>query len=103
MQGSSSGTQSGGDTNEAMRVMRELATVIVQQTQQNAQFMQWHEEREEWQQQVNEVKEEECLENGFNAFMRGNPLQFHGEYDPEAAEKWLEEVEKVFMAMHCRE
>lgn len=38
-----------------------------------------------------------------NAFMKGNHPQFHGEYDPEAAMKWLHEVEKVLVAMHCWE
>lgn len=28
--------------------------------------------------------------------MKGNSPQFHGEYDPEAVKKWLQEVEKVF-------
>lgn len=33
--GSSSGTNSGSETNETMRVLRELETAILQQTQQN--------------------------------------------------------------------
>lgn len=35
--------------------------------------------------------------------MKGNPPQFVGEYDPEAWEKWLHEVEKVFVVMLCCE
>lgn len=48
------------------------------------------------------VREEESLENGLNAFMKDNPSKFYGVYDPKEAQKWLQEVEKVFVATHCR-
>lgn len=35
--------------------------------------------------------------------MKGNPPQFHGEYNPEAIELWIQEIKKIFVAIYCRE
>nr|KYP72614.1 hypothetical protein KK1_005210 [Cajanus cajan] len=36
-------------------------------------------------------------------FRKGNPLQFTGVDEPEVADQWIEEMEKIFMVMHCPE
>lgn len=38
---------------------------------------------------------------GLMEFRRNNPSQFNGEYDPEKAELWIQEMEKIFEAMMC--
>lgn len=38
-----------------------------------------------------------------NLFLKGKPPQFGGDFNPEGAEKWLQEIEKIFSFTHCRE
>ena len=40
---------------------------------------------------------------GLTEFMRHNPPRFGGDLGPDAAEKWLREVEKIFEATLCPE
>ncbi|XP_027357215.1 uncharacterized protein LOC113866596 [Abrus precatorius] len=36
-------------------------------------------------------------------FTRHNPPKFEGKFDPEGAQRWIADVEKIFHAMGCRE
>lgn len=42
-------------------------------------------------------------DTGLNSFLKGKPQQFGGDFNPEGAEKWLQEIEKIFSFTHCRE
>lgn len=66
--------------------------------------MQMQEEREMRQQQLNLFMEDETGETILNAFMNGNPPfpQFHGEYNPEASELWIQDIKKILVVIHCR-
>uniref|UniRef100_A0A0D9SJ75 Uncharacterized protein n=2 Tax=Medicago truncatula TaxID=3880 RepID=A0A0D9SJ75_MEDTR len=36
-------------------------------------------------------------------FLRNHPPTFKGRYDPDGAQKWLKEVERIFRVMQCNE
>jgi len=36
-------------------------------------------------------------------FLRNHPRTFKGRYDPDGAQKWLKEVERIFRVMQCSE
>lgn len=36
-------------------------------------------------------------------FLRNHPPTFKGRYDPDGAQKWLKEVERIFRVMQCSE
>ncbi|KEH16697.1 chromo domain protein [Medicago truncatula] len=36
-------------------------------------------------------------------FLRNHPLTFKGRYDPDGAQKWLKEIERIFKVMQCSE
>jgi len=36
-------------------------------------------------------------------FLRNHPPIFKGRYDPDGAQKWLKEVERIFRVMQCSE
>jgi len=36
-------------------------------------------------------------------FLRNHPPTFKGRYDPDGAQKWLKEVERIFRFMQCSE
>ncbi|KEH16155.1 hypothetical protein MTR_0297s0030 [Medicago truncatula] len=36
-------------------------------------------------------------------FMRNHPATFKGRYDPDGAQTWLKEIERVFSVMQCTE
>ena len=36
-----------------------------------------------------------------NQFRKANPPSFHGEYDPEVAERWVRQIEKIFGVLEC--
>jgi len=36
-------------------------------------------------------------------FLRNHPPTFKGRYDPDGAQKWLKEVERIFKVMQCSE
>jgi len=38
---------------------------------------------------------------GLAEFKRNKPPQFSGGYDPEKAELWIKEMEKIFRVMNC--
>jgi len=38
---------------------------------------------------------------GLAKFRRNKPPQFSGGYDPEKAELWIKEMEKIFWVMNC--
>ncbi|XP_050897695.1 uncharacterized protein LOC127104557 [Lathyrus oleraceus] len=40
---------------------------------------------------------------GLGKFQRNNPPTFKGRYDPEGAQVWLKEIEKIFRVMACTE
>ncbi|XP_027348013.1 uncharacterized protein LOC113859436 [Abrus precatorius] len=40
---------------------------------------------------------------GLSAFTRHDPPKFEGGFNPEGAQRWVADVEKVFNAMGCRE
>jgi len=35
--------------------------------------------------------------------LRNNPPTFNGRYDPDGAQTWLKEVERIFRVMQCNE
>jgi len=37
------------------------------------------------------------------AFLRNHPPTFKGRYDPDRAQTWLKEVERIFRVMQCNE
>ncbi|XP_028226594.1 uncharacterized protein LOC114407588 [Glycine soja] len=39
--------------------------------------------------------------HGLDRFQRNNPPTFKGGYDPEVAEAWLRQIEKIFRVMEC--
>eukprot|EP00256_Glycine_max_P067144 XP_025981739.1 uncharacterized protein LOC102669650 [Glycine max] len=41
--------------------------------------------------------------HGLDRFQRNNPPTFKGGYDPEGAEAWLREIEKIFRVMECQD
>ena len=41
------------------------------------------------------------LNRRWSNFLRARPLPFKGVYDPLEAKKWLREMEKVFIVLHC--
>ncbi|XP_027337049.1 uncharacterized protein LOC113850685 [Abrus precatorius] len=40
---------------------------------------------------------------GLSAFTRHDPPKFEGGFNPEGAQRWVVDVEKIFNAMGCRE
>ena len=36
-------------------------------------------------------------------FQRNKPPTFEGRYDPDGAQEWLKEIERIFRLMHCSE
>src|SRR3954468_21126652 len=38
-----------------------------------------------------------------NSFQRNNPPLFKGTYDPEGAQKWIKEIERIFRVIDCAE
>ena len=36
-----------------------------------------------------------------NQFRKTNPPSFQGEYDPDIAEKWIRQIEKIFRVLDC--
>jgi len=36
-------------------------------------------------------------------FLRNHPPTFKGRYDPDGAQKWLKEIERIFRVMQCSE
>ncbi|KAI5443794.1 hypothetical protein KIW84_012441 [Lathyrus oleraceus] len=38
-----------------------------------------------------------------NSFLKGKPPQFGGDFNPEGAEKWLQEIKKIFSFTRCIE
>lgn len=89
-------TNSQADT----RDVRELVAAVLVQTQQNAQILQITRDHQLFQQQQIETVHEDT---GLNSFLKGKPPQFGGDFNPEGAEKWLQEIEKIFSFTHCRE
>lgn len=69
---------------EMTTAMEQLTTAMVQQIQQDAQRNQKAAESQE-----------------FFEFRSNNPTQFKGGYDPEEAEHWIQELEKIFEIMAC--
>ncbi|WJX17476.1 hypothetical protein P8452_07389 [Trifolium repens] len=92
-------SQTGGNTQADNRDVRELAAAMLLQTQQNAQVLQITREQQILQQQQREATHEDV---GLNSFLKGKPPQFKGDHNPEGAEKWLQEIEKIFEFTHCR-
>ncbi|XP_027357183.1 uncharacterized protein LOC113866555 [Abrus precatorius] len=41
--------------------------------------------------------------HGLEAFRKNNPSQFKGGFDPNGAQLWIEELEKIFAVMECPE
>ena len=41
--------------------------------------------------------------HGLDRFQRNNPPTFNGGYDPEGAEAWLRESEKIFRVSECQD
>ena len=41
--------------------------------------------------------------HGLDRFPRNNPPTFNGDYDPESAEAWLREIEKIFRVTKCQD
>ena len=40
---------------------------------------------------------------GLDRFQRNNPSTFNGGYNPDGAQKWIQEIEKIFRVMACPE
>jgi len=36
-------------------------------------------------------------------FLRNHPPTFKGRYDPDGAQKWLKEIERIFRVMECKD
>ncbi|XP_027343110.1 uncharacterized protein LOC113855679 [Abrus precatorius] len=49
------------------------------------------------------IKAKSQLNRGLSAFTRHNPPKFEGRFNPEGAQRWVADVEKIFYAMGCRE
>ncbi|XP_006586526.1 uncharacterized protein [Glycine max] len=41
--------------------------------------------------------------HGLDCFQRNNPPTFKGSYDPEGAEAWLREIERIFQLTECQD
>jgi len=51
----------------------------------------------------NQRHEETTESQGLVEFGRSKPPQFSGGYNPEKAELWIREIEKIFQVMNCTE
>ena len=51
--------------------------------------------------QNNQVVEAPDEFRALGRFQRNNPPKFVGTHDPESAQKWLKEIEKIFRTMAC--
>jgi len=51
----------------------------------------------------NQRQEETTESQGLVEFRRNKPPQFSGGYNPEKAELWIREIEKIFRVMNCKE
>ncbi|PNY08433.1 cellular nucleic acid-binding protein [Trifolium pratense] len=40
-------------------------------------------------------------ENRMDCFKRHDPPKFKGKYDPDGAQEWIDDVERIFRAMTC--
>jgi hypothetical protein len=91
-------TENGADMCEIMETMRQMAAAMTQQATATAQQAQNQAQRDEQRQQ----KEAElAIARGLAEFRRHNPTRFEGEHDPDKADLWLQEVEKIFKVLHC--
>jgi len=51
---------------------------------------------------INQKQNVELTENqGLETFHRNNPQKFKGDFNPDGAQSWIAEIEKIFMAMSC--
>ena len=51
----------------------------------------------------NQRQKETVESQGLEEFRRNKPPQFSGGYNPEKAELWIREIEKIFRVMTCTE
>jgi hypothetical protein len=87
-------TGTSGDVNTQMaQAMTNMAAAVAAQTAAKIQRDQLKQQREA----------READSRGLTDFRRHNPPQFHGELDPEKADLWLQEVEKILKVMNCPE
>lgn len=76
---------------EAILAIKEMTVAMEQQTAAMVQQIQQDAQRN---QRATEAQE-------FFEFRSNNPIQFKGGYDPEEAELWIQELEKIFEVMAC--
>lgn len=72
-----------GEMVEAIQAIRDMTAALLQNQQNNPQ----NEGTNEYQ--------------SLTEFRRNKPSQFNGEYDPDKAELWIQEMEKIIEAMMC--
>jgi len=83
-----------GDVNAQMaKAMSDMAAAVAAQTVAKIQRDQLKQQRED----------KAADSRGLADFRRHNPPQFHGDVDPEKADLWLQEVEKILNVINCPE
>jgi hypothetical protein len=91
-------TENGANMGEIMETMHQMAAAMTQQATATAQQAQNQAQRDEQRQQR---EAELAIARGLAEFRCHNPTRFEGEHDPDKADLWLQEVEKIFKVLHC--
>lgn len=88
----------GADMAEVMQTMRDMATAMAQQATATTLQAQTLAQKDAQRQQR---EEELATARGLAEFRRHNPPKFEGDHDPDKADLWLQEIEKIFEVLHC--
>ncbi|XP_073223383.1 uncharacterized protein [Cicer arietinum] len=86
-----SGPQGRNDMTEAIQAMNAMAAAMAQQAAIQAQRDGQRDQRDE----------AASAAKSLNEFRRQDPPKFKGEHDPDKADLWLQEIEKIFEILHC--
>ncbi|XP_073221486.1 uncharacterized protein [Cicer arietinum] len=83
--------QGRNDMTEATQAMNAMAAAMAQQAAIQAQRDAQRDQRDE----------AASAARALNEFRRQDPPKFKGEHDPDKADLWLQEIEKIFEILHC--
>ncbi|XP_027189384.1 uncharacterized protein [Cicer arietinum] len=83
--------QGRNDMTEAIQAMNAMAAAMAQQAAIQAQRDAQRDQRDE----------AASAARALNEFRRQDPPKFKGEHDPDKADLWLQEIEKIFEILHC--
>jgi hypothetical protein len=82
---------------EVMQTMRDMAAAMTQQAAATTLQAQTQAQKDAQRQQR---EDELATARGLAEFRRHNPPKFEGDHDPDKADIWLQEIEKIFEVLH---